>query len=307
MPSPGGSYSQLRTYAMMDPLKIPDAIRLCHTDTSITIHDKWPKGMYHALVLPRVLPPYTMHDLADLRTVLALPRAQAHALLLGLKRDALEAKKVIENEMELTHSFAWEIRMGFHALPSVEHLHLHLISSDMIGEAFKTKKHMNSFHPKMGFFLDIDEVLRWFEPDIEPSWFAMVAALDKKTYAPILKEDMRCPICEATHATVPKLRKHLTAHFQKMKDEATERELAKLMAMNYDDPNLLQVAPEPDEPTDAAAEGEGEADAAESSTSTENGLKRKHGEGDGPEVIDVDALPEPPQAKRQQVAAPSDS
>lgn len=134
------------------------------------------------------------------------------------------------------------------------------------------------------------------------------AALDKKTYAPILKEDMRCPICEATHATVPKLRKHLTAHFQKMKDEATERELAKIMAMNYDDPNLLQVAPEPDEPsTDAAAEGEGEADAAESSTSAENGLKRKHGEGDGPEVIDVDALPEPPLAKRQQVAAPSDS
>lgn len=218
MPSPGGFYSQLRTYAMMDPLKIPDAIRLCHTDTSVTIHDKWPKGMYHALVLPRVLPPYTMHDLADLRTVLALPRAQAHALLLGLKRDALEAKKVIENEMELTHSFAWEIRMGFHALPSVEyvppelrhlksvpvvvggarcckrkeadaragltgscrHLHLHLISSDMIGEAFKTKKHMNSFHPKMGFFLDIDEVLRWFEPDIEPSWFAMVGPLPSR-------------------------------------------------------------------------------------------------------------------------------
>ncbi len=123
---------------------------------------------------------------------------------------------------------------------------------------------------------------------------------------------MRCPICEATHGTVPKLRKHLTAHFLKMKDEATERELQKLLAMNNDDPNLLQVAP--DEPT---AEGEGEVsaavapalegDTAESSTSTENGLKRKHGEGDGPEVIDVDALPEPPQAKRQQVAGPSDS
>ena len=38
----------------------------------------------------------------------------------------------------------------------------------------KSKKHLNSFHPKLGFFLHLDEVLSWFGPDIEPTWFAMV-------------------------------------------------------------------------------------------------------------------------------------
>lgn len=36
----------------------------------------------------------------------------------------------------------------------------------------KTKKHYNSFHPKLGFFQDIDEILLWF--DAEPSYFSAV-------------------------------------------------------------------------------------------------------------------------------------
>jgi aprataxin len=36
----------------------------------------------------------------------------------------------------------------------------------------KIKKHYNSFHPKLGFFIDVDEVLSWF--DGEPSYFASV-------------------------------------------------------------------------------------------------------------------------------------
>lgn len=50
------------------------------------------------------------------------------------------------------------------------HLHLHLLSADLCSEKLTTKKHYNSFHPKLGFFLHIDEVLSWF--DAEPSYFA---------------------------------------------------------------------------------------------------------------------------------------
>jgi hypothetical protein len=39
----------------------------------------------------------------------------------------------------------------------------------------KVKKHYNSFNPKLGFFLDIDEVLSWFEA--EPGYFADVCDL----------------------------------------------------------------------------------------------------------------------------------
>lgn len=38
----------------------------------------------------------------------------------------------------------------------------------------KHKKHYNSFHPKLGFFLHLDEVLSWF--DEEPSYFERVGS-----------------------------------------------------------------------------------------------------------------------------------
>ena len=39
-------------------------------------------------------------------------------------------------------------RIGFHAKPSMDHLHLHVISSDFVSSCLKTKKHWNSFNTK---------------------------------------------------------------------------------------------------------------------------------------------------------------
>ncbi len=52
------------------------------------------------------------------------------------------------------------------------HLHLHVISADLCTPTMKVKKHYNSFHPKLGFFLSLDDVLSWF--DAEPSQFRTV-------------------------------------------------------------------------------------------------------------------------------------
>ena len=43
------------------------------------------------------------------------------------------------------------------------HLHLHIISADLCGEGMKKARHYNSFHPKLGYFLHLDDVLGWFE------------------------------------------------------------------------------------------------------------------------------------------------
>ena len=48
---------------------------------------------------------------------------------------------------------------------SLSHLHLHVISSDLCSPTLKHKKHYNSFHPRLGFFLHMDDVLSWFEGD----------------------------------------------------------------------------------------------------------------------------------------------
>lgn len=50
-------------------------------------------------------------------------------------------------------------------LDSFSHLHLHVVSSDLCSPTLKHKKHYNSFHPKLGFFLHVDDVLSWFEGD----------------------------------------------------------------------------------------------------------------------------------------------
>lgn len=52
-------------------------------------------------------------------------------------------------------------------------MHLHIISADLSARAMKTKRHYNSFHPTLGFFVHLDEVLEWFEA--EPDVFTTVS------------------------------------------------------------------------------------------------------------------------------------
>lgn len=40
----------------------------------------------------------------------------------------------------------WFSRIGFHAKPSMDHLHLHVLSTDFLSPSLKTKKHWNSFN-----------------------------------------------------------------------------------------------------------------------------------------------------------------
>ncbi len=55
---------------------------------------------------------------------------------------------------------------------NIRHLHLHVLSGDLCSERLKNKKHYNSFHPGLGFFLHVDDVLSWF--DAESSYFQNV-------------------------------------------------------------------------------------------------------------------------------------
>ena len=40
-----------------------------------------------------------------------------------------------------------------------------MISDDQISDSMKTKKHLNSFRPDLGFFVSIMDVQRWLEQD----------------------------------------------------------------------------------------------------------------------------------------------
>jgi hypothetical protein len=65
------------------------------------------------------------------------------------------------------------------------HIHLHLISSDFISPHLR-EKYYNGFHPRVGLFIHLSEVMEWFElPD---ALFHAVSGLSSKSYA--LKEVM---------------------------------------------------------------------------------------------------------------------
>ncbi|KAJ3486610.1 hypothetical protein NLI96_g4134 [Meripilus lineatus] len=215
----------LRTYAQKaDPASIPSSVLFEHTAKSITIIDAYPKSRFHFLILPRAsaYPPLTVSNLANLRSLLKCDKDRAKEVLTDLSEDAKRIRTCIEEEMVKRFGFKWAIWTGFHSVPSMEHLHLHVISADLCSPSMKVKKHYNSFHPKLGFFLSLDDVLSWF--DATPSYFQTVSQLKKTEYEPYLKEDLSCFHCSESFKNMPKLKEHLQEEWNKM----SKREKSKL-------------------------------------------------------------------------------
>lgn len=234
----------LRSYASMKPSQLPSSVLFSHTDRTMTIFDAYPKSIFHFLILPRVaaqpstpisignpsnedklhvsertttLPP-SVTDLSSLRALLNSERTskdQAKEIILSLKEDALRAKKEIEGEMEKRYGFIWDIWIGFHAVPSMEHIHLHVLSADLCSERMKIKKHYNSFHPKLGFFLHVDQILSWFDAEI--SYFENISKLLPTEYEHLLKKPLICFHCDAEKKNMPTLKAHLKEEWEKLK------------------------------------------------------------------------------------------
>lgn len=100
----------------------------------------------------------------------------------------------------------------------------------------KTKKHYNSFRPKLGFFLHIDDVLSWFDSDRTESSYKSVSLyavelrycikltnhllqlirLDEASYEKKLKEPLECFRCGQELKNMPLLKTHLQEHFDRV-------------------------------------------------------------------------------------------
>ncbi len=103
---------------LADPARYPQCV-LYHDDEFVCIYDKYPKAMHHLLLLPRTTGAIAAP--VDL-TVAHLP------MLRQLERCATEIIAAMSASVPSTVVF----RLGFHALPSLSHLHLHIISADLV-------------------------------------------------------------------------------------------------------------------------------------------------------------------------------
>ena len=158
---------------IVKPESFPSSLIIRYTEHSVLIRDAYPKSLLHLLLLPRDQSKYNLHPhtaFAD-PAFLALIRSESkESLQLAtselsrlLSPTSVSCKARIEamesdtppSELPPGRDFTKELRVGIHAHPSMNHLHLHIISLDMSRDSMKHRKHYNSFNTN--FFIPLED------------------------------------------------------------------------------------------------------------------------------------------------------
>ena len=155
----------------------------------VVAYDLYPKGQVHLLILPRGV------------RIQASPAAldASHAPL--VRRMASLGEHLARMLRRRSPSLA-PFAMGFHAVPSMRQLHLHVISTDLDSSCLKSKKHWNSFATR--FLLRPAAVAAQLE---SPSGKASTRGHAAEEAS--LKNAMRCPLTGATIKDMPALKVHV--------------------------------------------------------------------------------------------------
>ena len=94
--------------------------------------------------------------------------------------------------------------MGFHAIPSMAQVHMHVISQDFDSPCLKTKRHWNSFNTE--YFISHSKVLEQLEQHGN-----FKKEEDKKE---LLSKDLQCNQCSYKPKNMPDLKLHLKSHLK---------------------------------------------------------------------------------------------
>ncbi|XP_018313963.1 aprataxin isoform X1 [Mycetomoellerius zeteki] len=158
-------------------------------DKIVVIKDKYPKAQFHYLVLPK-------EDILNIWRV-----KKEHQDLLTYMHDV--ACDLIKDETD------YEFFMGYHAMPSMQRLHLHVISTDFNSPCLKTKYHWNSFTTP--FFLHSQDVCRQLRIDGE------IKKIPQQLCTDYLNTKLKCHKCSTQPKNMPDLKRHLLTHIGKCK------------------------------------------------------------------------------------------
>ncbi|XP_074877949.1 aprataxin isoform X2 [Buteo buteo] len=178
-----GHWSQGLKSSMRDP-----KMQVYKDEKTVVIKDKYPKARYHWLVLP-------WDPISSLKSV-----TKDHLEL--LEHMHAVGQKMIQ---QCPARESLEFRLGYHAIPSMSQLHLHVISQDFDSPALKTKKHWNSF--TTDYFLNSQDVIEM----VRSKGKVMV----KDHVSELLKLPLRCHRCKKQLSTIPQLKEHLGKHSPK--------------------------------------------------------------------------------------------
>ncbi|GCC29600.1 hypothetical protein chiPu_0008043 [Chiloscyllium punctatum] len=175
-----GMWSQGLKVSMQDP-----KMQVYKDDKVVVIKDKYPKARFHWLVLP-------WESLSNLKVV-----RRDHLTLLQHMHQV--GQKLVQ---ECLDTDTLKFRLGYHAIPSMSHIHLHVISQDFDSPCLKTKKHWNSFNTD--YFLESEDVMKMVEQNGKVTV--------KDGIAELLKLPLMCHVCQQQQSTIPQLKQHLKKH-----------------------------------------------------------------------------------------------
>ncbi|CAM4472916.1 unnamed protein product [Leuciscus chuanchicus] len=179
-PESAGHWSQGLKVSMQDP-----KMQVYKDDRVVVIKDMYPKARYHWLVLP-------WDSISSLKAL----RPEHVDLLKHMQRVGDQMVQQCRDAHKL------HFRMGYHAIPSMSHVHLHVISQDFDSPCLKNKKHWNSF--TTDYFVESQDVVAMLERDGKVTV--------KEGASELLKLPLRCHVCRKEQPTIPKLKEHLRTH-----------------------------------------------------------------------------------------------
>lgn len=167
----GNPKNALLTY-VLKPERFPDQI-ITYNENTVLIRDAFPKATIHLLLLPRdaskrdLHPHQAFNDPAflemirgEVTTSLKLAVSELSRLIGPFSESNKARIAAMESDdppdtLPPGRDFSKELRVGIHAHPSMNHLHIHIISRDMHSDRLKHRKHYNSFNTD--FFIPLDD------------------------------------------------------------------------------------------------------------------------------------------------------
>ena len=194
-----------------------------HNDDFVVITDRFPKSSVHLLILPRdpskqLLHPFeafedaeflekTQKEVTKVKELVAseLRRKYGKFSAQDAARNAAMSEDEIPETLPDGRDWAASVISGVHAHPSMNHLHIHVLSEDRYSERLKHRKHYNSFATP--FLVSLDD-LPLAEND---TWRRKERFLDW---------DMKCWRCGKNFENkFAKLKEHLKEEFEAWKTE----------------------------------------------------------------------------------------
>ncbi|CAB1108398.1 unnamed protein product [Ectocarpus sp. CCAP 1310/34] len=135
VPVKGAGHWKAVLFQYLKDRPMPDELQrevFFSNDQCVVVYDGYPKSRYHLLLLPKP-------KFLDVKQASELRRDEHLSSLRQLHATAAAVAEA------LSQQGAGVIRCGYHGIPSLEPLHLHIISQDFDSERLTKRKHWNSF------------------------------------------------------------------------------------------------------------------------------------------------------------------